>query len=287
VWISLDTNIARRKTWRSKHPDEATRKGENDIVARLKFSDGWIQHWLYRFHLTRHRVTTKDKAKRPTEADLEAFFSDLRKTMQEWGLTDADLWNMDETGIWWNAGMRFILHDRDAGRAVAPASECDKKRYTGSLGASGVGLRLPLAAIVKVNAKVKHDMSASTTIKKIALQLGWRCELFECVIGGVTHKRWYAVDDETGAYVTSQTKAWMDTAGMLLYAKMIGPHIVAARREGVTRSVLVMDHHPSHDHPLVKAAFEAQGIILKGLPPNATDFLQVRCRCVCARLQSR
>ena len=26
VWISLDTNIARRKTWRSKHPDEATRK---------------------------------------------------------------------------------------------------------------------------------------------------------------------------------------------------------------------------------------------------------------------
>ena len=138
------------------------------------------------------------------------------------------------------------------GRAVAPASECDKKRYTGSLGASGVGLRLPLAAIVKVNAKVKHDMSASTTIKKIALQLGWRCELFECVIGGVTHKRWYAVDDETGAYVTSQTKAWMDTAGMLLYAKMIGPHIVAARREGVTRSVLVMDHHPSHDHPLVR-----------------------------------
>jgi hypothetical protein len=48
-----------------------------------------------------------------------------------------------------------------------------------------------------------------------------------------------------------------------------------------------MDHHPSHDHPLVKAAFEAQGIILKGLPPNANDFLQVRCRGVCARLQSR
>ena len=99
--------------------------------------------------------------------------------------------------------------------------------------------------------------------------------MFECLIDGVTHKRWYAVDDEKGAYVTSQTKAWMDTAGML-YAKLIGPHIVAARREGVTRSVLVMDHHPSHDHLLVKAAFEGQGIILEGLPPNATDFLQVR-----------
>ncbi len=83
---------------------------------------------------------------------------------------------MQICGTWMRlvfAGMRFIHHDRDAGRAVAPASECDKKRYTGSLGASGVGLRLPLAAIVKVSAKVKHDMSASTTIKKIALQLGW------------------------------------------------------------------------------------------------------------------
>ena len=76
-----------------------------------------------------------------------------------------------------------------------------------------------------------------------------------------------------GVYATSQTKAWMDTAGMLFYAKLIGPHIVAARREGVTRSVLVMDQHPSHDDLLVKAAFDAQRIILKGLPPNESDFL--------------
>ena len=60
--------------------------------------------------------------------------------------------------------MRFVHHDRGAGRAVAPASESDKKRYTGSLGASGVGLRLPLAAIVKAGANVKTYSVSPTLI---------------------------------------------------------------------------------------------------------------------------
>lgn len=198
------------------------------------------------------RAPKNNKAKRPSEADLLAFFTDIRRVIQEWGLYDDELWNMDETGVRWNAGMRHVHHDVDAGRAVVPAAVSDKRRYTAAA--------LPFAGVVKVTAKLKHDMSGCTTVKMIAAKLGWKCELFEIEIDGVMHTRHYAWDEKSGAYFTSQTKAWMDTAGMLVYAKLTGPRIGAARKPGVTKSVLVMDHHQSHDHPLVKEAFAAYGI---------------------------
>ena len=69
----------------------------------------------------------------------------------------------------------------------------------------------------------------------------------------------------------------MDTSGMLMYAELIGPVIASRRKAGAKCSILVMDNCPSHVRPAVVAEFAKHGVVIKFLPKNSTDFLQVCC----------
>ena len=67
----------------------------------------------------------------------------------------------------------------------------------------------------------------------------------------------------------------MDTSGMLMYAELIGPFIAVRRTGGSKCSILVMDNCPSHLNTEVAAEFLKHGVVVKFLPPNSTDYLQV------------
>jgi hypothetical protein len=172
--------------------------------------------------------------------------------------------------------MRYRYHNSNAGRVSGGASEADKGRYTAVLAADGLGRPAPGAFIVRVKPTTKHDMSKCRTVQAIGAKLGWPARLWEREINGTVHKRWVAQDPVTGAFVTSHSTAWMDTTGMVMYAELIGPRIAAARKPGKRYSLLLMDNHSSHDQRVVVDEFAKFGIILLPLPPNATDFLQVR-----------
>ena len=66
---------------------------ERERASKLRWRNQWVHTFLFRFNLTRHRITRKDKV-RPSADEIKAFFNDLRAFMSDMGVTAADLYNM-------------------------------------------------------------------------------------------------------------------------------------------------------------------------------------------------
>ena len=105
--------------------------------------------------------------------------------------------------------------------------------------------------------------------------LVWTKDL-ELVVKGKVHsglfKRNYLIHRVTGAIITSNPTAWMDTVTMIMWVELqLGPWRAARGR----RTLLVMDNCGPHGICAVKDAFAAKDILVEHLPPNMTGELQV------------
>lgn len=254
-------------------------------VSKLKFTDPWVQAFLQRNTLRRRRVTTTDKAV-PPPAEVAARMQAIQKTIEDGGFEPCDVINADETGIFFGAKPKNQYVPKDAERASAPDSN-DKARFTAVMWGTADGNMGPPFIIVK-NAVAGFDQTSSTCLdakhlmKEAGFRAGdgwehkmWSKEMEFTIKGKLvkgTYKRNYIIHNLSGAVITANKTAWMDSVTMVMWAELqLGPWRAASGR----RKLLVMDNCGPHGVLAVQEAFAAQDIAVEHLPPNLTGQLQV------------
>lgn len=125
------------------------KKWQNEPKAcKLKFTNRWVIGALRRKKLVRRRVTTSIK-KEPTAMEVnEHMKTHIHAVIIEHDLTEAQVFNSDETGVRWAEQIRNQFVPDDAYRAAAPPGD-ESGRFTALLGSNGSGDMLPVFLIVK------------------------------------------------------------------------------------------------------------------------------------------
>ena len=157
-------------------------------------------------------------------------------------------------------------------------------RFTAMLFGTGGGEMGPLWAIIKCAAK-GVDLSRTRVLTTLHAEAGftaadgwelklWVRELTLTVKGKevtATYKRPYLINNETLEVITIQLKAWMDTAGIVMWNE-VQLKAWVARRTG--RAIIVWDNCGPHKTKAVKDSFASTGIVQEELTPKMTDILQ-------------
>ena len=259
---------------------------EHATVKNLKLGNGWINSFLKRNNLHRRRVTTTEKVI-PPAAEVEAHMRKIQDIILDNGMEPGDVINADETGIFFGAKPKNQYVPRDAARASAPDSN-DKARFTAVMWGAADGVMGMPFVIIKNAVAGFVDQSSSTCLdgKHIMKQVGFRAhdgwehrvwtKDMEITVKGKVYKglfkRNYIIHKVTGAVITANKTAWMDTVTMVMWVELqLGPWRATRGR----RTLLVMDNCGPHGVGVVKEAFVAQGILVEHLPPNMTGELQV------------
>jgi hypothetical protein len=86
------------------------------------------------------------------------------------------------------------------------------------------------------------------------------------------HVRPYLIHVDTLVVITVQIKAWMDSAGICMWAEVqLGPHFAKLRG----KCCIIWDNCGSHNVPAIGEVFAEWGIKFQNLPKKMTDILQV------------
>jgi hypothetical protein len=255
-------------------------------VSKLKFTNSWIHGFLQRNVLRRRRITTTAKA-RPTVDDIQSHMARIQAKITEGGYQPYQVVNSDETGVFFGAAPLCQYVGPDQSRGIAPAGGNGKARFTAVLFSSADGKMGPPFVIVKC-AVQKPDLSSVRILCKLkrtsrlfetdAWELRvWRRSLPVTVTGKTTtveYVRPYLQNQNTKATVTVHSRAWMDAAGMTMWADvLLGP---LWQREP---HLIVWDNCSSHTVPAVIDVFKSWNIEVQPLPKNTTDILQVHSFC--------
>ena len=226
----------------------------DEKVQKFSFSDGWVQNFLRRSALRRRRVTAKDK-KLPSLEDVRARMSEIQLTIS--GFKPGERVSADETGVFFGAPPKHQYVDASAERASAPDSD-EKARFTSLLWGTPEEMG-PSFNIIKMTVK-GPDLSSSTVLKSLHEQTGfrasdgwelktWQRKLSLPVRGKkdpveAMHVRPYLYHTKSMTVITIQIKAWMDSAGICMWADVqLGPYF--KQRSG--RCVVVWDNCGSHN----------------------------------------
>mmetsp|Transcript_13433 Transcript_13433/g.45300 ORF Transcript_13433/g.45300 Transcript_13433/m.45300 type:complete len:227 (+) Transcript_13433:494-1174(+) len=145
----------------------------------------------------------------------------------------------------------------------------------------------PLWAIIKCAAK-GTDLSKTRVLQTLHLEPGftvtdgWELKMWvrELTVPGkgkgkevtATFKRPYLINNETLEVITIQLKAWMDTAGIVMWNE-VQIAAWAARRTG--RACIVWDNCGPHKTKAVQESFARTKVTQEELTPKMTDILQV------------
>jgi len=273
---------AAEATRRAPLAEWASGTAEGELVAKMKFSNKWVQGVLRRHGYRRRRVTATLKADRPDEAAVRARMAELQKVISgsvegEEPYGAGDTINADETGVFYSMPPRNQYVHATQSRAAAPAQD-DKGRFTAMLAATAAGVMLPAFIIIKCFSD-KADLSATTTLSKQLKHqpgfkdAGWEELMWEHTAeNGTVFKRPYWFNTITFAVITIQHRAWMDTTGIIMWSQLVLKPWTERRHR---RALLVWDNCSSHRTPAAVAAIKAANVRPETLPPNMTDLLQV------------
>ena len=200
-------------------------------------SHGWFQRFRRRFNL-HNRSISGEAASADTEA-AEKFIDELDKIIEEGGYLPEQIFNVDETGLFWKKmPERTYLHKE---AATMPGFKAFKDRVTLLLGGNVAGHRLKPFVIYR-----SQNPRALKNVNKHTLPVFYR----------------------------SNNKAWMTQA--LFEDWFINCFIPAAREYCLKKDIpfkilLLLDNAPGHPqhlddlHPDVKVVY---------LPKNTTSILQ-------------
>jgi len=258
----------------------------NTRVARLKFSNHWVQGWLRRQELRRRRITAVDK-KRPTPEEVNKTMLEIQKVIVEEGFTLDEIINADETGVFYAQQPQNKYVNVADNRAAAPDAD-DKERHTAMLAATAKGALLPSFNIAKCFASRPQDLSKTTILTELHKQHGytaadgWMQELWEddVIVPEKTgskknvskrFKRPFLLHS-SGHVITLQKKGWMDTAGLVMWIQLVLKQYMA--KHDLKKMLMVWDSCSSHLTKSVVDAFTEANITVLQLPVNMTDKLQ-------------
>lgn len=237
----------------------------------------------------------------PSEAQVRAVMADIHQVIEENEFCGENTLNADETGIFFGAPPKHQFIPESASRAAAPASD-EKARFTTLEMGGADGKMAPSFHVIKCQSKTANDLTKTTVVDNIhrapgfRAQDGWEKKTWEKTLElerkkgankekySVTFKRPYIQHKEKLITVTCQNKAWMDTAGIAMWAEtLLGPYV---KKLCDGKALLVWDNCGPHNVPALKQVFESINVVVKNLPPNMTDVLQVMDLVVNAPLKS-
>jgi hypothetical protein len=267
-------------------PPTVQQHKSREYVGKLVFSNSWIMNWLAAVSLSRRRVTATS-AKLPSLADVQENLKMIREYALENGIDEDMIFSCDETGMFWAFGARFKYVDAGADRAVDDGASDDKLRFTVMIGGS-CALWLPLFIIVKCSTPVA-DQSKTTVLKTLKEKLEdsddwerrvWSKTLNVAVKGkkgrhDIEFKRQYLYNTKTGAVIMSQSRAWMDTAGIVMWLELV---VAPFARKVGKKLLVVWDNCGSHCAPAIKDLLKSEalkGVHIVLLIANATGVIQV------------
>jgi hypothetical protein len=253
-------------------------------LQKLKFTPPWIKSFLDRSSMHRRVVSTTDKVL-PSIEEVQSTMADIAETKTSGDFRDDETISADETAVLYGLQPKNQYVPEGDGRGSAPASD-EKARYTSMQAGEGEGGMLPSFNIIKCS-PTKADLTSTRVLKDLHKVSGFTAaDGWEFLVWTRTltlldkkkkeftaeYKRPYLKHTATGAVITIQHKAWMDTAGICMWADvLIGPYF--ARKRG--KCLLIWDNCGSHCVPAVGVVLKEWGITEKKLPKNMTGKLQI------------
>lgn len=263
---------------------------KNDTqVQKLRFSKGWVSDLLKR-NVLRRRRTTHITKNAPTPEQIQVHMEAIQDVIVEEEYCEDQVASADETGIFYGAPPKNQYIPSDADRACAPESD-EKARFTSLEMGFSNGKMAPSFHVIKCVAKNADDLSATRVIHNLhtqpgfRAQEGWELHYWERTMTlqrkkqGVAEsyvakfKRPYIRHTQKLTVITCQVKAWMDTAGIAMWADTLLSLLVSKCCRG--RLLIVWDNCGCHNVPALVDVFDDIGVKLMNLPPNVTDRLQV------------
>ena len=192
----------------------------------------------------------------------------------------------DETGVFFGAPPKNQYVPESAARATEPESN-EKARFTALLWGTASGQMGPSYNIIKMDVK-GNNLSTSRVLNNLAKLPGftpadgwehrtWKRTLTLPQRGkqgheGGEHVRPYLIHVASLVIITVQIKAWMDSAGICMWADVqLGPYYAKLRK----KVCIVWDNCGSHNVPSIADVFAEWGITFQNLPKKMTDILQV------------
>jgi hypothetical protein len=282
IIIQAAQNVQSREHWSS------------DVdVKRLMFSSHWVRGFLTRAKMRRRKITTDDKVL-PSEKTINEVMAVGQEVFWRKGHTYDTNWNMDETGLNWCSGPKYIFVPGDQSRALNIGIDNDKYRITAALTVNANGRSAPLFMIIRhsVSSEAKPDQTTMRTVKNLfekndgyGKKHGWELKTWVRTLeiynkakklikaehrvnylihtGNTDHKA-------TGDVITSQHKAWNDTVRMCMWLDLI---MAPIKKD--TKMLLWMDNCGSHLTLAVVKVMEEIEIDLALYPKNMTGIMQV------------
>lgn len=253
-------------------------------VSKLQFRRTWIRGWLRRNAMRPRRITAQAK-ELPSPQVVQARMAQIQARIVEGEYAVDEVFNGDETGMFFGAPPKKQYVPISADRATAPESD-DKARFTSFLWADSDGTMQPTFNIIKCQSKSSYDLSATTKLRSLHLtfftaQQGWTLEIWSRTmklpnakkeVVEINCKRPYLVHQTSRDVVTCQNKAWMDSVGVAMWCDLqFGPAARAKRG----KALMVWDNCTPHKVDAVRDVFAEWGVEVFELPPKMTDILQV------------
>jgi hypothetical protein len=268
-----------------KRSDEEIRESPN-----LQFSDNWICGFLNERCLHKRLITSSRKEAKIRDAEtIRKIMRDIQSKIKEGKYCIRCIISADETGMNWDASM---LHKYVSKEEIPTDTGDDKKRFTAMIWVRADGITGPPFIIIKCKSSSKYDYSNIQVVENLFKQLDdlhpnryqylwWKrtLKLHNTKTNSEESKtccRPYILDRNTGAVITCQNKAWMDTIGLVMWADVqIGPYAEQCFKDGYGRTAIIWDNCGPHTSEFIKIIFAEHKIDIILLPKNMTWLLQV------------
>lgn len=286
----LQTAARRVQGWPKYEDDER--------VRALKLGPSWQTSFLAWANLHRRRVTTAS-SKEPAFEDIKKWIEETQQLIEEKEIQPTCLLSADETA-YVPAAAPINQYVSNGERASAPPGTDDKSRCTAMLAAAADGELLPAFVILKCSVKNKTDLTSSTILSTLHRQSllalhAWQLKSWEKTLtvkeGNKMvqrhYQRPYLYNVATGLLLSVQNKAWMDTAGCIMWLELcVHPWL---KQQGRLPAMIVWDGCGPHaTQAVAQAAADLDPpLFLRQLPPNVTSKMQVMDLVVNGPLKSR
>ena len=254
----------------------------NTTVSSLQFTNKWVKSFLSRGGLRRRKITREDKDIPESEEILQVMRIG-QKLFIDNEHDENTCFNFDETAFTWAIGPTHVYCPINQQRATNIGITDTKVRITAVIAVNAAGQFAPLMLILKhsVSSEKSPDQTRMTVISKLHkvegfTELdGWKKKCWEksLTIKGKTdiHKIIYIIHENTHHVITSQVKAWNDTARMVMWYEVL----IKPIKERLGKMLLWCDNCGSHKTSSVRDVMEEIGIDVAFLPRNMTGELQV------------
>jgi hypothetical protein len=251
-------------------------------VQGLMFSHKWIRMFLQRAAIYKRKVTTNDKPKAP-EAEVKQIMQNIQDFIKLKEFSAGQVWSVDEVGCLYGVAPDHVSTPRDAERASGPASD-NRSRFTFMLGGNAAGVMMPAFGIGKCGTNVVADMSRTRVVHNLQKNdeffKGWELKWWERTLNLRGKKKDEYVEKKytrpylispSGAVVTIQHKAWMDTVGLCMYMDLVAEPTMKKENGGP----VIWDSCGPHGTAAAKAVAAEWNMDEMKLPVNMTG---VCCR---------